>query len=186
MFPDITISIVLFLSKTPSSFYLKTQRFWDWIILRLQAKPTQWAHSIELVPISGYLYQHHIGYTSQAQHKPSARAKTKHCSIKNSARMRPCTRIEVITGKTNSPYSTNTKKTNFHIQSTLGGVVVFYFCCDNGSPDMRDVQAGLTDRIVYQRHVGGFLVFLVCGFWFNLQSFTFYVSMWHYTWVSST
>jgi hypothetical protein len=33
------------------------------------------------------------------------------------------------------------------------------FFCDNGSPDGRDVQAGLTDRMIYQRHVGGFLAF---------------------------
>jgi hypothetical protein len=35
---------------------------------------------MELVPISGYLYQHKIGYRSQAQHKPSVRVKT---NIKN-------------------------------------------------------------------------------------------------------
>jgi hypothetical protein len=37
------------------------------------------------------------------------------------------------------------------------------FCCDNGTPDGRDVQAGLTDRMIYQRHVCGFLVFPVGG-----------------------
>jgi hypothetical protein len=46
---------------------------------------------------------------------------------------------------------------------TLDEVVVFYFCCDNRSPYGRDVQAGLTDWMVYQRHVGWFLVFPVCG-----------------------
>jgi hypothetical protein len=55
----------------------------------------------------------------------------------------------------------------------MDGVVVFYFCCDNGSLDGRDVHAGLADRLVYQRHVGGFLVFPVCGVWFNPQDLLF-------------
>jgi hypothetical protein len=37
------------------------------------------------------------------------------------------------------------------------------FCCHNESPDGRDVEAGLADRMVYQRHVGGFLIFRVCA-----------------------
>jgi hypothetical protein len=44
----------------------------------------------------------------------------------------------------------------------------FDFCCDNGSPDGREVQAGLTDRMVCQRHVGAFLVFPARGVWLNL------------------
>jgi hypothetical protein len=59
--------------------------------------------------------------------------------------------IDVITRETNSAYGTNTKNTNFPTLSTLDGVVVFYFYCDNRSPDGRDVQAGLTDQMVYQR-----------------------------------
>jgi hypothetical protein len=43
------------------------------------------------------------------------------------------------------------------------------FCCDS-CPDGKDVQAGLTDRIIYQRHVGGLLVFPVGGLGFNLQN----------------
>jgi hypothetical protein len=31
-----------------------------------------------------------------------------------------------------------------------------------------EVQAGLTDRMVYQRRAGAFLVFPVGGVWFNL------------------
>jgi hypothetical protein len=46
----------------------------------------------------------------------------------------------------------------------------FHFRCDNGSPDGRDIQAGLTDQTIYQRHVGLFLVFPVCDVWFDLQS----------------
>jgi hypothetical protein len=42
----------------------------------------------------------------------------------------------------------------FPLNSILDGVVAFYLCCDDGSPDGRDVQAGLADRMVYQRHVG--------------------------------
>jgi hypothetical protein len=37
----------------------------------------------------------------------------------------------------------------------------------------RDVHAGLTDQMVYQRHVGRFLVFPVYGVWFNLQDLYF-------------
>jgi hypothetical protein len=36
-----TLSIILFLSKTPSSLYFKTQRLGDWILSRLQVKPNQ-------------------------------------------------------------------------------------------------------------------------------------------------
>jgi hypothetical protein len=52
-------------------------------------------------------------------------------------------------------------KTNFPTQSTLDRVLVFVFCCNTWSPDGRDAQAELTHRMVYQRHVGGFLVFVV-------------------------
>jgi hypothetical protein len=48
------------------------------------------------------------------------------------------------------------------------------FCCNNGSPDGRDVQAGLTDRMVQQRHTGGVLVFPAGGVWFNLQDLRFF------------
>jgi hypothetical protein len=50
----------------------------------------------------------------------------------------------------------------------------FYFCYDNGSLDGRDVQVGLIDRMVYYRHVGGVLVFSVCGVWFSLQDLLFF------------
>jgi hypothetical protein len=43
-----------------------------------------------------------------------------------------------------------------------------YFCCDNGCPDGSNVEVGLTDQIVYHRHVGEFLMFPMCGVWFNL------------------
>jgi hypothetical protein len=49
----------------------------------------------------------------------------------------------------------------------------FDFCCDNGSSDGGDVQTGLTDQMVYQRHVVGFLGLPVCGIWFNLQDLRF-------------
>jgi hypothetical protein len=65
------------------------------------------------------------------------------------------------------------QNTNFPIQSTLDGVLVSDLCCNNGGPNGRDVQAGLTDRMVYQRHEGGFLVFPTCGVWFNLQDLRF-------------
>jgi hypothetical protein len=79
-------------------------------------------------------------------------------------------RVEVITGERNSSHGINT---NLPTQSTLDGVEDFYFCCNNVSPDGIDVQAGLTGRMVQQRNVGGFLVFLVCGVWFNLQELRF-------------
>jgi hypothetical protein len=37
---------------------------------------------MELIPISGHQHKHKIGYTNQAQHKPSARAKTNVKNIK--------------------------------------------------------------------------------------------------------
>jgi hypothetical protein len=58
----------------------------------------------------------------------------------------------------------------------------FDFCRDNGSPDGRDVQDGLTDQMVYQRHVGRFLVFSVYGVWFNLQDLYFIAT--YFVWPS--
>jgi hypothetical protein len=51
-----TLSIVLFLSKTPSCFFYK-QRFGDWIMSLSSVKHIHWARSIELVPISGERFQ---------------------------------------------------------------------------------------------------------------------------------
>jgi hypothetical protein len=39
---------------------------------------------------------------------------------------------------------------------------------------MGDVQAGFTDRMSYQRHVGTFLVFSAGGVQFNLQDLRFF------------
>jgi hypothetical protein len=47
----------LLLSKTPSCFYLKTH-FGDWIVFIFRFNLHSWAQSIELVIISGQLYQH--------------------------------------------------------------------------------------------------------------------------------
>jgi hypothetical protein len=66
-----TLSIILFLFKNTMFRRLDSISIFRWNIL-------SWAQLTELVPISGHLYQHHIGYTSQAQHKPSARAETEH------------------------------------------------------------------------------------------------------------
>jgi hypothetical protein len=52
---------------------------------------------------------------------------------------------------------------------------------------MGDVQAGLIAWMIYQRDVGGFLVFPVRGVWFNLQdnkNKTF-MSFQHILWPSS-
>jgi hypothetical protein len=63
----------------PSCFYSKARRFGDWILSPSSGETySVGPQSIELVPISGHLLEHKIGYTSQAQHNPSARAKTKH------------------------------------------------------------------------------------------------------------
>jgi hypothetical protein len=78
-------------------------------------------------------------------------------------------KIEIIAEEMKFSVWYKHKKNNFPTQSTLDGVVVSDFCCDNGSPDGRDVQAGLTDRMVYQRHVSGFLVFPAGGVRYNLQ-----------------
>jgi hypothetical protein len=39
-------------------------------------------------------------------------------------------------------------------------------------------QAELTDQMVYQRHIDGFLVFSVCGVWFNPQDLLFFPTYW--------
>jgi hypothetical protein len=53
-----------------SCCYLKHDISETGFCLQLQIKPTlSWALSTEVVPVSGHLYQHNIGYTKQAQHK---------------------------------------------------------------------------------------------------------------------
>jgi hypothetical protein len=64
--------------------------------------------------------------------------------------------------------------TNFPSQSTLDGVAVSVFCCDIASPDGRDVRDVMTDRMIYHRHMGGFLVFSVFGAGLNLQNLRFF------------
>jgi hypothetical protein len=77
MFLDIIHRI--FCLKHDPVLIKKTQCFGDWILSpSSDACLLSWAQSIELVPISGHQHQNKIWYTSQAQHKPSARAKTKH------------------------------------------------------------------------------------------------------------
>jgi hypothetical protein len=61
-------------------------------------------------------------------------------------------------------------------------VVFFYFCCDNVSPDGRDVQDGLTGRMVYQRHVADSLYFLHVVFGSVCKNFA---SFQHILWPSS-
>jgi hypothetical protein len=34
-------------------------------------------------------------------------------------------------------------------------------------------KTGLTDRMIYQIYMGGSLIFLVCGVWFNLEDLRF-------------
>jgi hypothetical protein len=43
------------------------------------------------------------------------------------------------------------------------------FCCDDRNPDGRNVQAGLTDKMICQNHVGCFLSLFVYAIQFNLQ-----------------
>jgi hypothetical protein len=84
-------------------------------------------------------------------------------------------RIEVITGQTNSPYGTNTRKknTNFPTQPTLeGGVIFFTFAV------ITEEQMGVMSKVGWligwsSRDLGEFLVFSVCGVWFNLQDLGF-------------
>jgi hypothetical protein len=52
-------------------------------------------------------------------------------------------------------------------------MVVFDFCCDDGGPDGRHIHTGLTDWMVQQRHVGGFLAFPACDVGLNLQDLYF-------------
>jgi hypothetical protein len=59
---------------------------------------------------------------------------------------------------------------------------IFYFCCENTTPGGRDVQDGLNDRMVYQKHVDGFFIFLYVVFgpiWKN------FASLQHILWPSS-
>jgi hypothetical protein len=172
-----TLSIVLSLSKHSPVYISKHNVSETGFCLRHHVKPTQ------LGPIdraSPYLRTSvpapRWRYTSQAQHKPSARVK-KTLNYEISIRMRSCTRElsrqKLSLDRRDTRYGTNTRKTNFPTQFTLDGVVVFYFCCHSGGPDGRNVQIGLTEQMVYQRHVGGFLVFPACGVWFNLQDLRF-------------
>jgi hypothetical protein len=48
------------------------------------------------------------------------------------------------------------------------------FCFNSGSPDGRDVQAGLTDGKSHYRHLGRFPVFPVGDVWFYLQDLRFF------------
>jgi hypothetical protein len=66
-------------------------------------------------------------------------------------------RTGVITNETNSLCGTNIKKKQFSHVSYTGR------SCSFLSPDGRDIQDGLTERMIYRRHVGGFLVFSVGG-----------------------
>jgi hypothetical protein len=63
-----TLSIVLSLSKNTVLFIFQNTTFRRLNLL-------SWAQSIELVPISGHCTSTKMGYTSQAQHNSSARAK---------------------------------------------------------------------------------------------------------------
>jgi hypothetical protein len=76
-------------------------------------------------------------------------------------------RVEVITGERNSLYDTNIKNNFLHLIYTGQSCVIFFFCCDNRSPDGRHVQAGLNDQMVYQRH--GQIPFISC-MWSLVQS----------------
>jgi hypothetical protein len=70
-----------------------------------------------------------MGYANQAQHKPSARANTNIKILKNytyAALHQRTIKTEIITGGCDTPYGTNTRKTNFPTQSTLDGIVVFF------------------------------------------------------------
>jgi hypothetical protein len=57
--------------------------------------------------------------------------------------MRPCTRELSRSLERQISVWYQHKEYKFPTQSTLDGG--FFSCCDNGSPDGRDVQAGLTD-----------------------------------------
>jgi hypothetical protein len=67
--------------------------------------------------------------------------------------MRPCTR-ELSEHKSSLERQIlrippTQKNTNFHTHSTLDGVEVFCLCCDNWSPEGRDVQTGLSPLETY-------------------------------------
>jgi hypothetical protein len=69
------ITVIEFLDIIILFFYLK--RFGDWNLSPSSGKSLlNWAHSIELVPISGHRHQYKTGYINYTQHKPSDRVKT--------------------------------------------------------------------------------------------------------------
>jgi hypothetical protein len=79
--------------------------------------------------------------------------------------MRPCTRelSELKSSLERQILHIVTPKILFFPLSPHWTELFFHFCCDNGRLDDSDVQAGLADRMAYQRYVDGFSVFPVCG-----------------------
>jgi hypothetical protein len=67
-----------------------------------------------------------------------------HCFMDNWQKQKTV-RTKTITKIINFPHMAPALKTQFSLQSTVAGVVDF--CCDDKSPDGRDVQARLTDQI---------------------------------------
>jgi hypothetical protein len=45
------------------------------------------------------------------------------------------------------------------------------FCCITG---VQMGEIGLTDQMIYPRHLGGYLVFAAGGVWFSLQDLCFF------------
>jgi hypothetical protein len=80
--------------------------------------------------------------------------------------------IEIITEEMKYSLWYQHKKSKF-CHSVCAGPSCSFVCVFFFSPYAvvstweRDVQAELTNQMVYQRHVGGFHVFPVCGVWFN-------------------
>jgi hypothetical protein len=66
-----------------------------------------------------------------------------------------------------SLHGTNVENTIFPLNPSWTELLHFNSFYDNGIQDGRDIQAVLTDRIICQRHVGGFLAYPV---WCLVQS----------------
>jgi hypothetical protein len=46
------------------------------------------------------------------------------------------------------------EKQIFPLKLHVAELLFLDICCDKGCPDGRDIQTGLTDRMIRQRHVG--------------------------------
>jgi hypothetical protein len=112
----------------PPCLFLKTQRFGDWIQSPSSGKNLlNWTQSIELVPISGPLCQ-----LQDWVYKPNTEQTI--CENQENIKLlklhtyealhQRSIMIEIILERSNIPFGTNTRKTNFPTQTKFDRVAV--------------------------------------------------------------